>query len=123
MKRKFAGVALFACTLACVMGASSITFNQGQPVPNPKGAKQILSAAGTYAVDPAETFVTVTYNAENTATNQLAGVAATANNGNWNATLSLVAGKYDNWGTLYTTNNATGATVKTLTATVTSTVN
>ena len=111
------------CALVCVMGAgpgatpnagvaastSSLSFDAGQPQANPGGVAQILSATGTYTVDPAETFSNITYYSRNTGTKQKSSILATAANNKWNAKLGLVPGNYDSWGGMATTVNATGA--------------
>ncbi len=52
MKRKALGSVMVAVALACLMGASTISFDAGQPTPNPRGGPGTIQAKGTYSLDP-----------------------------------------------------------------------
>lgn len=104
MIRKFAPPLFLACCVACVMGAGTITYDKGQPNPNPKGAKGVLEGAGTYTVPAGETLVKVEhYATEPTLKQTTIGTAGTAN-GKWNNTMGIVAGIYDCEGRITTIN-------------------
>ncbi len=51
MRRKLLGVAFTLLALVCLTGASTISYNAGNPVPNPGGVANKLSADGTYTLD------------------------------------------------------------------------
>ena len=105
MKRQFVGIALFLPLLACLMGASSIAWPAGQPVPNPGGKAGTIEAKGTYAVDPMETLGKITFNVYDTKLKQATIVTANAKAGAWDSILSnLGAGNYDSFGQLITVN-------------------
>ncbi len=105
MKRQFVGIALFLPLLACLMGASSITFGANQPVPNPGGKAGTIEGKGTYVVDPLENFGTITFAVHDTKLKQTTLVTANAKAGAWDSILSnLGAGNYDAVGQLDTVN-------------------
>jgi hypothetical protein len=52
MKRKLTGTAFVLLGLVCLMGASTISSNVNNPVPNPGGVKATIAASGTCTLDP-----------------------------------------------------------------------
>ena len=98
MKRKLVRSVLLLCGLFCVMGADSISFNAGQPNPNPGGMKNLIEANGTYTLDPGHMYACSTFTADD-------GVKSTfttsANNGTWTLIATpLPAGTYDCYASL-----------------------
>ena len=75
MKRQFAGIVLFLPLLACLLGASSVAFNAGQPNPNPGNKLTILEGKGTYVVDPKENFGDINFIAVDTKSDRGGAVA------------------------------------------------
>lgn len=105
MKCRLLQIALFVPMLGCLLGADSISFNQGQPNPNPGGAANTLEGKGQYAVDPANTFSSLLFIAEYTPNGQQTSISAIRKGADWNNNLILAAGNYLSWGELKTLNN------------------
>ena len=106
MKRKLVQIALFLPLLACLMGASTIDFDAGQPVPNPGGAPSTLEGKGPFAVDPMETLMSVNFNASLVGGMQSTTGLAATNQGKWSGSLLVAAGKYESFGALVTKDKA-----------------
>jgi RNA polymerase sigma factor (sigma-70 family) len=102
--KRFPGALLLLCAVVCIMGASTITYDAGQPAPNPGGKASSLDAKGTYALDPNEVLVDVVHIAYETKLKQATAKGANAANGKWDCNMSLVAGNYDCEGKLTTRN-------------------
>lgn len=102
MKRRLVTPVLFLPLLACLLGADSINWDPGQPLPNPGGLGNTLDGAGPYAVDPANTFSSVHFFRQVTG-----GLPnndkATAMKGLWYCRSTTAVATYDCWGTLTTT--------------------
>ncbi len=122
MKRKCVRTFVLFCALICLMGASSVSFDAGQPNPNPGGVLQKLEGKGTYVVDPGEIFLNLTYNAKDTTSKQISYNQATSANGKWDKTLDLVKGNYDCYGHMLTADIKTGNNVFTRSPVVNATV-
>jgi hypothetical protein len=106
VKTSLIRAALFLPLLACLLGASSISFDAGHPNPNPNGTPQVMDGAGDWVLDKTETLDDCINFAVNTKTKQISGIQAGlshAKTGNtWNAQLSLTAANYDTYANLYT---------------------
>jgi hypothetical protein len=97
--RKLAGTALLLALLVCTMGASTISFDAGQPVPNPGGVASLVTATGTFVEAANEKCLTAAFHAKEVNTNQQAFKQANFNipMKKWDGDLNLVAGSYDFW--------------------------
>jgi hypothetical protein len=97
-KRKLAGTALLLALLVCTMGASTISFDEKQPNPNPGGKQFVLEGKGTYKVDvPAERgpmHMLMTVTRKNAPGGFSANTGPKFGNGKWDASMELAPGTY-----------------------------
>lgn len=105
MMRKFAKLAVLFFMLMCLMGAGTVTFDAGQPNPNPGGLLQVLEGKGTYGPGQMETVGRVDMEVKETTTLTNSAKQANLKAGKWDCTINLVKGTYDVWATIETVDN------------------
>jgi RNA polymerase sigma factor (sigma-70 family) len=96
-KRKSAGTALLVALLICTMGASTISFDDKQPNPNPGGKQFLLEGKGTYNVDaPAEQgpMHMLMVSTRQVPGGFSANTGPKFGNGKWDASMELAPGTY-----------------------------
>lgn len=100
MKRKFVSMILMLCSLVFVLGADSISYNAGQPNPNPGGMKNTIEANGTYTLDTGHTLSSISFIADDGSISTSA--TADTKGGQWKlSSLNVNAGTYKCTARLY----------------------
>lgn len=94
MKSKLGSFCLLLTAIVCLTGADSISYNAGQPNPNPGGVPSSIEANGTYTLDSGHTLSAVSFTADNGKIS--VSETPSASNGAWELkSVLLNKGTYD----------------------------
>lgn len=103
MKRRLLGFAMFLPLLVCILGADTIGWDAGYPLPNPGGTPNQAEGKGPYSIDPANSGGGAYFHLQKGKFESITGAAFITEKGQtkWQCIgAGFGAGTYDSWGLL-----------------------